>query len=213
MYKSPDTPESVSVANQLLFAAVVVEGGAALLAFALGYFFNVNPAESVNWSYWGLCYAFAIGFLATFPMLMLYVIIYRVRWRAFRRIRRIIHFFTVHFLSHCTHFQVLLICVLAGIGEELLFRGLIQVGISQWIGGNVGLCVGILVSAAIFGLVHCLTKTYTLITFLIGIYFSLLFSYTGNIMTVIVAHALYDYCVMIFVLRRYHRSGRKSGKV
>ena len=97
--------------------------------------------------------------------------------------------------------QILLICVLAGIGEELFFRGLLQDGIAHGIGGTIGLFCGILISSVLFGFAHLVTVTYGIIAFWISIYFAAIFILSDNILVPILAHALYDYCVIRYLLR------------
>jgi len=63
--------------------------------------------------------------------------------------------------------QLLVISALAGIGEEALFRGVVQAAIGQWSGLP---WLGLLVASVLFGLAHMITATYAVVAALIGAY-------------------------------------------
>ena len=180
-----------------MLASIYIEGGMAVIAIVAGYFLGVPPAEKMQISLTGI----TIGILATVPMLTLYVIISRMRFLPFVHIRRIVKNFVFFFFRNCSTLQIGLICALAGIGEELFFRGLLQAGIAKYIGGPTGLVLAILISSIVFGLAHFVTKTYAVLAFAIGVYLGLLFYWTDNIVVPIITHAAYDYCVIKYLLR------------
>ncbi len=181
-----------------MFSAIFVEGGLAALALAIGYFCGFSPARTLSWSFHDV----VLGFAATLPLLVMFVVMNRMKSLPFLRIQQLVRIFIQSFFGRCSTIQIFLICVLAGIGEELFFRGLMQDGISQGIGGTAGLICGILVSSVFFGFAHLITLTYGLIAFLISLYFAAVFLLSGNILVPILVHALYDYCVIRFILRR-----------
>lgn len=84
------------------------------------------------------------------------------------------------------------IAVCAGVGEELFFRGLLQS------------TMGILPSALVFGLFHVLTLSYFLFATAMGLYFSLLLVWSGNLLPVIVAHAAYDVFALYLLRGKLH---------
>lgn len=91
--------------------------------------------------------------------------------------------------------QILLVSVLAGIGEELLFRGVIQ---SEF---------GIHVSVLLFALLHFgpeIRRFYLvfLVYLIFGYLFSGLFLISGGLLAPIVCHALYDYLAIRWLERR-----------
>ena len=184
-----------------MLVSIYVEGGMAVFAIIVGYFLGIPPAGTLSLTLEGG----AVGILATIPMLAFYVVLSRLRYLPFLQIRRIVHNFVFFFFRNCSKLQIALICALAGIGEELFFRGLLQVGLEKYIGGQTGLIIAILVSSLIFGLAHFITKTYAVLAFVIGVYLGLLFYFTGNIMVPIITHAVYDYCVIKFLLRTPRR--------
>jgi len=185
--------------HHTVLAAILFEGGMAVLAIVIGYFCGFSPAKTLSWSFRDV----VLGFAATIPMLVMFVFLDRATFSPFQRIQQLVRSFIHTFFAKCSTTQIFLICVLAGIGEELFFRGLMQDGIAQWIGGSTGLACGIVISAFFFGIAHLITPTYGVLAFLISFYFSALFLCTGNILVPMITHALYDFCVIRFVLRQY----------
>ena len=77
----------------------------------------------------------------------------------------------------------------AGAGEELLFRGVIQQGLSTYLGRE---SVGLLLASVIFGALHAVTPTYALLAGIAGMYFGALYNISHTIFVPAIAHALYD---------------------
>lgn len=76
--------------------------------------------------------------------------------------------------------DIVLLSLAAGIGEELFFRGLLQSFVGVW------------GAAIIFGLLHALTPAYFVMATAIGVWFGLLYEYSGNLLVPILSHATYD---------------------
>jgi hypothetical protein len=98
--------------------------------------------------------------------------------------------------------QLALISTAAGVGEEILFRGLIQFGLHTAIGGPFGLVIGLLVASTMFGVCHLLNLTYAILAALVGVYLGLLVLMTDNLLTPIVTHAAYDFAALVYLTRR-----------
>lgn len=84
--------------------------------------------------------------------------------------------------------QIVLLSMSAGIGEELLFRGLLQ----TWLISVGNPFWGIAVASLIFGFLHYLNTTYVLLTFLLGGLFGIVYYVTDSLLLVVVAHTVYD---------------------
>lgn len=96
-------------------------------------------------------------------------------------------------LSQCQWWEILAIAAFAGIGEEVLFRGVLQPR------------CGWILAAILFGLVHPITPTYAVVAGLLGALLGLLQLYSGNLWAPIIAHGLYDYIGFYLVIRDYQR--------
>ncbi|MFW5825511.1 MAG: CPBP family intramembrane glutamic endopeptidase [Marinobacter sp.] len=90
------------------------------------------------------------------------------------------------------------LAILAGVGEELLFRGAIQ----GWVGQHLGVAAGVVAGAVTFGLAHALSWSYFLVATALGGVLGVAYAITGSIQLVMVWHAVYD-LVVILVLRCY----------
>jgi membrane protease YdiL (CAAX protease family) len=96
-----------------------------------------------------------------------------------------------------------LLAVAAGVGEEMLFRGTIQGALDRaW-----GPTAGVLGASVIFGLLHPITPGYTVIAGLLGAYLGVVWLITGNLLAVMVAHALYDFAALLILLRSERTPG------
>ena len=92
-----------------------------------------------------------------------------------------------------------MIAALAGLGEELLFRGVAQRGIEQVSGsGNIGLVA----ASLLFGLAHPISKTYTFMATLVGLYLGGLLLASDNLLAPIVTHAAYDFAALVYLVKR-----------
>jgi membrane protease YdiL (CAAX protease family) len=102
--------------------------------------------------------------------------------------------------------EVALLCLLAGVGEELLFRGVVQVLIAD----HTGRAAGVILAGVLFGAVHFLTKTYFVLAAMVGCYLGWLFVATESLTAPIVTHALYDFVALAVVLRGAAREPEES---
>lgn len=80
------------------------------------------------------------------------------------------------------------ISLLAGIAEEVLFRGVLQVKF------------GITAASIIFGLIHCVSVAYVIITIIMGFYIGLLYKLSGSLLVPIQLHFIYDLCALVYLI-------------
>jgi membrane protease YdiL (CAAX protease family) len=92
--------------------------------------------------------------------------------------------------------DLLAIATLAGVGEEMLFRGVFQGVLSRWAGVGVGLTL----ASALFGVLHAITFTYAVLAALAGAFLGALWLWTGNLLTPIIVHTLYDFLLLVYLL-------------
>jgi len=90
-----------------------------------------------------------------------------------------------------------LIAISAGVGEEMLFRGVLQSSLGTWFGSGWGLSV----ASVLFGLLHPISLPYVFLMVLVGFYFGGTYLLTGNLLTVMVTHAVYDFALMTYLLK------------
>lgn len=96
----------------------------------------------------------------------------------------------------------------AGVGEEALFRGGVQVLASDY----VGMPLAIALAAALFALVHFAKPLIAALIFLVGIVFGVVYWLTGSLLAVMIGHALYDVFALWYVQKEMHRLGVFASK-
>jgi hypothetical protein len=123
-------------------------------------------------------------------------------------LRRLVRDLLQTWLGGASAGQLALVSLAAGVGEELLFRGLIQEGLARWIGPPLGVGVGLAVASVLFGACHWLSTTYAVLATAAGVYFGIWMILTGSVWTPLVAHAVYDFIALMYLLDARHGSAR-----
>jgi uncharacterized protein len=168
---------------------VLFEASLAPLALGLGWLVGQPPLEGFSWS---LADA-AIGALAAMPMFGLLLVGMSRPVGPLARIKQFFEEEARPIMVGRTRADLALLSLAAGIGEEMLFRGVIQAALTRWMGRWVGLVGGSL----LFGLMHPISPTYIAIATAVGAYLGALWLIDGNLLSVIIAHAVYDFLALI----------------
>ena len=100
--------------------------------------------------------------------------------------------------------SAIIVSVLAGLGEELFFRGLIQYELDR----NFGLFFSLIVTNVTFSIVHfgpSVARFYQvfLLYFLTGIFLSYFVLMFGSLIPVIIVHSLYNFLAITYVRHIY----------
>jgi membrane protease YdiL (CAAX protease family) len=179
---------------EFLNLAGLVEGGTVVAALGLAWLLGVSPWELLHWR-WD---ALAVGVLATLPMSSMFMIATGPREVATEMLGAA--------LESCRWYDLVLLAALAGVGEELLFRGVLQ----PWLAGWHPL-FAFFATNIVFGLVHAVTPAYALLATGVGMYLSWLTFGIGepNLWRAIIAHGVYDAVAFAFIVRE-HRKRRKQ---
>jgi membrane protease YdiL (CAAX protease family) len=183
--------------HQLVFMAVVVEGGLGLLAVGLGAWLDRPPWQMIRWTWEGALWGAAGGL----PLLAGVLILIRVPLPPLKELVRVVDDLLVPLFRDCRLVELALISALAGLGEEMLFRGVVQETIAHGIGGTPGTWIGIAAAGLMFGLLHPITTSYAVLAGLMGVYLGWLFAATGNLLVPIVAHGVYDFVALVYLVR------------
>jgi membrane protease YdiL (CAAX protease family) len=138
------------------------------------------------------------GVAATLPLLLLMVWFETSRLDGLVEIRRFVEQKLIPLFDGIPAGGIFLIALFAGVFEELLFRGVIQVGLD----GALGLWPALVLTSLLFGLAHAMTRAYFIITALMGLYLGALYVWTDHLLVPMVAHFLYDWAVFTWLLRK-----------
>jgi membrane protease YdiL (CAAX protease family) len=168
-----------------------------VLAVSLGWALGRPPTESFHFSAIGVGW----GIIATLPLLAVLWISAKAPWRPFVSIMEVLDETFIPLFRQCRILELAVIALLAGMGEEMLFRGIVQSWVADKAGGPYGVGIGLAVAAAIFGLLHCVTLTYALLAACIGLYLGAIWLATGNLLVPITSHALYDFLAFVYLVQ------------
>lgn len=180
------------------------EAALLVLAVALAFVFRLPIAEL--WTVTGTGYI--VGVVAALPLLAAFVVSMRVSVGPLASIRRFLEGFVRPLFGQWTVGQLLLISALAGLGEEFLFRGVIQHGLTTWL----GMPWALVTASILFGLCHYISTPYAVAATLVGAYLGIEFVWTGSLFAPALTHALYDLLALLYFLRftRPHEMQRDS---
>lgn len=160
----------------------------------LGWLSGLSPWRDIELTWPAL----AIGLAATLPLAASLVALPAARWQWAEQLTSLVRRFLRILFHNAWPGAILIVSILAGIGEELLFRGVLQYGLTE----NWNPLVGILLASLLFGAAHAVSSSYFVLATLMGLYLGLLYHWSGNLLVPIVVHALYDWVAIHFYLRR-----------
>lgn len=178
--------------------ALGFESALGILALLLALLFGLRPWLSIDSS----ASALGLSVLATVPMVAAILAVMRLRWDWVEALRRIVEDHLLPLFRNAGPAAVFAVALAAGIGEELLFRGVIQAGLE----GLIGPVTALAVASLLFGLAHALTPAYFVLTCVMGLYLGWLYQATGNLVVPIMVHFLYDWVVLAWYLRGVRQS-------
>ena len=172
----------------------------ALLVFAFlwGWLFHRPALLEFHWS----LTAALIGIVAAIPPFVLFLWTLNSRLQLWSRHKQSMESLLRPLFGSWSALQLLVKSVIAGISEEAFFRGAIQGSLAD----RVNVILAVVLASLLFGAFHLITWTYAVIAAFIGAYLGLLWILTGNLMTPMVTHAVYDFAALVYFLRVY-RSG------
>jgi membrane protease YdiL (CAAX protease family) len=181
--------------RQAVLLGVGFEGGLVVLACVLAWPLGRSPlgehfALNLLDAGWGVA--------ATVPMFVAFLVVNSLPLGPLARIRQFFEEVLRPLFRHCSLLELGLISLLAGLGEEMLFRAVIQGTLETWLNSW---WAALLLASLIFALLHAITPTYVVLAFGLGLYLGWVWLANGNLQVVIIAHSLYDFCVLIYLLR------------
>jgi membrane protease YdiL (CAAX protease family) len=177
----------------IIIFAVFFEGGLAPLSLALGWLLGRPPLERFIWS----ARDAAWGAAAVIPLALLFLAMLRWPIGPLGRVKKFLEQDVVPLLEDSSWAEIALVSVSAGVGEEMLFRGVVQPWLSGWL-GNAG---GLGIASLLFGLLHPISIVYMVIAALLGLYLGAVRIVGGNLLMVMVTHALFDFFALAYLIR------------
>lgn len=187
--------------------AVAFEGGLVLVAVVLGWLLGHPPAAAIQWT----PEAAAWGAVASLPPMAVLLLCVTFPMRPWAEVLRVLDQLLVPLFRDCWLTELAVISLLAGLGEEMLFRGVLQQAVACWVGGQTGVWMGLAAASLLFGLAHLITPVYALLAGLIGLYLGWLWIASDNLLVPITAHAAYDFLALVYLgkIRPQRRRSRR----
>lgn len=143
------------------------------------------------------------GLAAAAPLILLLRGFMTTRWRPLVKFRESQLKFLSEIGFQFTRPRIVVLAVIAGVGEELLFRGVLQTAADrQW-----PLAAAILFPSVLFGVLHARTVLYAVVAGLVGAYLGVLFWAAGSLLAPIITHAFYDYVAFDWTRRALAEAG------
>jgi membrane protease YdiL (CAAX protease family) len=181
-------------------SACYFEASLVLVALFLGWIAGIDPFEKLYFSEAAIAY----GIIGTVPLFLMFLALEQMQGESIVKIRKLL-LQTLGPGLHRYHWtDLFMLAAIAGVAEELLFRGVIQ----PWMESSWGMTAGLIGSNMIFGLVHAVTPVYAVLAAFVGIYLGLSLDYGSdrNLLTPVIIHALYDFLAFVALMRVYRAS-------
>jgi membrane protease YdiL (CAAX protease family) len=172
--------------SKMLFLAVSAEGGIFLIALFLAqwmniklYTFSENTGRDILIGTAGSIIPLVLAFASLSEKAARIPFIQSLRKTVLSAIKVL--------FAHARLPDIILISLLAGIGEECLFRGIIQARF------------GIVIASILFGLVHFISPAYVILAVFMGFYLGVFFQIYGSLLISIQIHFVYDLGILLYL--------------
>jgi uncharacterized protein len=192
-----NAPSSVTSTSSFLGLALSGEAGLLLLAWALARWWDLAPWRDLELQSEGVLW----GLAATLPPVLGLAWLVVSQRGPIRDLLDLVVDQIGPFLVPLSAAELALLAAVAGFSEEILFRGVLQVGLTEWLSPGGAL----LATSIVFGLVHFASRTYAVLAGVMGLYLGGLFLAQENLLAPIVTHALYDFVALMLVARLYRQ--------
>ncbi len=194
----------------VIILAVFFEFGLAPFSLIVGWLLGHRPLETFQWS----VRAAGLGVLASLPLIVMFLAILKWPIGPLARVKQLCDNEVVPLLEESPWSDIALLSLTAGLGEEMLFRGVLQaslIGVLQpSLGGCWSVPWGVGMASIVFGICHPISVPYAVLATILGLYLGTVWFLAGNLLTVMITHALYDFVALAYLLHIRPRSGASS---
>ncbi|MBL4869428.1 MAG: CPBP family intramembrane metalloprotease [Robiginitomaculum sp.] len=208
-YSEIETKNPREISESFVQTAVIFEGLLVVVAIFLGWASETTvwvSASSETASLFEIAKAMGWGVLATLPMIVLLHFLEHEENNLFTDLRQLMQSQIVPLFCKASVWELAVVALAAGVGEEALFRGMLQSWFITSIGSAYSPLIGILLASILFGLVHYVTTEYAILAAVMGLYFGLLFWRTEDLIVPITVHFLYDWYAMVYLRNKHNRN-------
>ena len=178
-------PTELTTSSNIAPIALAFELALGVLAITIGYFVDLDPLQSIvtdeGHHSGGWFPAMIWGIAATIPPAFCLLVLQHLQNRRIRDLNDLMRTQLIPLFKQSRVWELALLSLAAGVGEELLFRGLLQTQISDWTNPLHRPWLPATLTGITFGFCHYLSKTYAILAALFGVYLGLLFFFTDNL--------------------------------
>jgi hypothetical protein len=179
--------------NRIVLTVFVVEAILGAVGLAGAWWFETPILEDMRVD----LRSGAIAIVATIPLLVVSLSGLRSKSGFGAELLEVIRKTLGKLFASCSVIDLLIVSIMAGIGEELFFRGFLQASL----GNVIHPWLALVLVSILFGVVHWASWVYALSAGLIGLFLGVVFLVTGNLFVAIAVHALYDFFAMLVIVR------------
>ncbi|MEM9014813.1 MAG: CPBP family intramembrane glutamic endopeptidase [Pseudomonadota bacterium] len=198
MPPNSDHPDADTDPFPVLLAGTIFLG---VLAAGIAALFDIPLQEGIRIDLNDIC----IGVIATAPLGLALYWLERTNIPYFALFReKQLNFFSELGVAF-TPARIVILSVGAGVCEELLFRGVVQGGLTS----VATLPLAIILASLLFGLLHFSSLLFAVIATAIGIYLGVLYAITDNLITPMITHGLYDALAFCYIARALARKTKR----
>lgn len=175
--------------------------GAALIPVAVGVagLLSVDIVAAAGLSFAAVFW----GVAACAPLVALLHCFLRTQWRPLAEFRQSQLKFFIEIGFALTTRRALVLAAIAGLSEELLFRGAIQTALSR----DYPAALAVILPNIVFGALHARTLLYAVIAGLVGVYLGVCYHLTGSLAAPVITHALYDFVALVWTRKAIDAAG------
>ena len=185
-----EQPKSFLGRGEFLRIATYCQGGLLIVTIMLAWLAGIDLLAQLRFT--SAAVLWGVG--ATLPMLLLFAVTHRFPVGPFRGVKDFLSDTLGPTLCECHWLDLAFLSLLAGVSEEMFFRGVAQ----SWLTATCGITAALIVSNILFGLAHSVSVFYVVLAGLLGMYLAAVYTITGeaNLVPPILCHAFYDFVAL-----------------
>ncbi len=168
----------------IFYTAMAGGVGVLLLGVVVAWIFQIPLHTQLKLSVSSII----IGVIVTLPLLALLAWFMKTSSPALAAFRESQLEFMANIGFDLTPARIVAMSIIAGVGEEVLFRGALQ-GVAERF---LPLALALVLPNILFGALHARTALYAIIAGVLGLYLSIINWITDTLWPVMIAHTLYD---------------------
>lgn len=189
--------------SRFFLPAVLFEGSLVVAAVLSGWLVGLDPWVSWSWGIRGWVW----GVIGVLPPLGMLRWVMRSGWGPVREMRERMEPILRGVFAGWRWWELVVLSAVAGLGEEVMFRGVVQ----AWLEVQLGWWGALVVASILFGFMHPITRLYVTLAAVMGVWFGLVWLWAGSLWAPVLAHGLYDAIALVVCVRGLRREGWGGG--